>query len=435
VTKKLFKLNEHLRIQPNIVAVSLVSLVVMMGASMITPSLTLYAKQDLGANEFLVGAVIAGFAIGRLIFDIPAGLLTDRLGLSRTMILGLGILFGASLLAGFASSYWVLLFARILEGIGSSIYVSAAIVFVLLSSDATKRGTNIGSYQSIMMLGPIIGPVIGAPIAEFLGYNAPYFAFAAMLFVTAVIISIFSYRRKFNIEKVQQQLREEENEHGNNRQASMAVYLNTAAIATFGFAFLRSGIYTTAMPLFAYESLTLSVFDVGIILTMASLANLISSFFSGRVTQMYGMQKPLFAAILISGVLVAIIPLSTSMVYLLAIITLIGITSGYFGQSIAWAAEQIEEKVKKKNGKMNGDMLDLGVQSHVTRGIGLNRMIGDLGLILGPLFVGYLISIFSNNPLLWFVSFGSTSAILAIVAFLILGTTVKSTTEAKSTAA
>jgi MFS family permease len=370
-----------------------------------------------------VGAVIAGFAIGRLIFDIPAGFLTDRLGLSKTMILGLGILFGASLLAGFASSYWMLLCARVLEGIGSSIYVSAAIAFVLLSSDAAKRGTNIGSYQSILMLGPIIGPVVGAPIAAFLGYNAPYFAFAAMLLIAAVIISIFSHRRKFNIEKVQQ----EDDEHRKNRQASMAVYLNTAAIATFGFAFLRSGIYTTAMPLFAYESLSLSVFDVGIILTMASLANLISSFFSGRVTQIYGMQKPLFAAILISGVLVAIIPLSISMVYLLAIITLIGITSGFFGQSIAWAAEQIEEKVKR-NGKINSDVVALGVQSHVTRGIGFNRMIGDLGLILGPLFVGYFISIFSKDPLLWFISFGSTSAVLALVSFLILGTKVKSIT-------
>jgi MFS family permease len=129
----LFKLNEHLAIQPSIAAVSLVSLVVMMGSSMITPSLTLYAKQDLGANEFLVGVVIAGFAIGRLVFDIPAGFVADRLGLSRTMILGLAILFGSSLLAGFASSYWVLLCARVLEGVGSSIYVSAAIAFVLLS--------------------------------------------------------------------------------------------------------------------------------------------------------------------------------------------------------------------------------------------------------------------------------------------------------------
>ena len=415
----MFKLNERLHIQPSILAVSLVSLVVMMGSTMVTPSLTLYAKQDLGANEFLVGAVIAGFAIGRLIFDVPAGFLADRLGLSRTMILGLAILIGASTLAGFASSYWVLLFARVLEGVASSIYVSAAIAFVLLSSDAAKRGTNIGSYQSILMLGPIVGPVVGAPIAEFFGYNAPYFAFAALIFGAAVIMSIFSRRRKFNIEKV-----EEEHEH-ENRQASMAAYLNTAAIATFGFAFLRSGIYTTGVPLFGYGSLNLSIFDMGIILTMASLANLISSFFSGRLTQSYGMQKPLFGAILISGLLVAIIPLSTSMVYLLVVITLIGITSGFFGQSIAWAAEQIEEKVKRI-GKTKFKVA-LGVQSHVTRGIGFNRMIGDLGLILGPLFVGYFITVFSKDPLVWFISFGSTSGVLVLASFLILGTKVKST--------
>jgi DHA1 family solute carrier family 18 vesicular amine transporter 1/2 len=415
----MFKLNDHLRIQPSILAVSLVSLVVMMGSTMVTPSLTLYAKQDLGANEFLVGAVIAGFAIGRLTFDVPAGFLADRLGLSRTMILGLGILIGASTLAGFASNYWVLLFARLLEGVASSIYVSAAIAFVLLSSDAEKRGTNIGSYQSILMLGPIVGPVVGAPIAEFYGYNAPYFAFAALIFGAAVIMSIFGRSRKFNIEKV-----EEEHEH-ENRQASMAAYINTAAIATFGFAFLRSGIYTTGVPLFGYGSLNLSVFDMGIILTMASLANLISSFFSGRLTQSYGMQKPLFGAILISGLLVAIIPLSTSMVYLLVVITLIGITSGFFGQSIAWAAEQIEEKVKRI-GKTNFKVA-LGVQSHVTRGIGFNRMIGDLGLILGPLFVGYFITVFSKDPLVWFISFGSTSGVLVLASFLILGTKVKST--------
>jgi hypothetical protein len=67
----------------------------------------------------------------------------------------------------------------------------------------------------------------------------------------------------------------------------------------------------------------------------------------------------------------------------------------------------------------------LGVQSHVTGGIGLNRMIGDLGLVLGPLFVGYFISAFTGEPLLWFISFGATSAVLAVVSFLILGTKVK----------
>jgi hypothetical protein len=70
----------------------------------------------------------------------------------------------------------------------------------------------------------------------------------------------------------------------------------------------------------------------------------------------------------------------------------------------------------------NGTALD--IQSHVTRGIGFNRMIGDLGLVLGPVFVGYVISAFTGNPLMWFISYGLTSAVLGVVSFLILGTKV-----------
>ena len=408
--------NQKLSIEPSIAALSLVSLIVMMGSSMVTPSLVLYAQQDLGAGGFLVGAVIAGFAIGRLIFDIPAGFLADRLGISRTMFLGLGVLVGSSVLAGLAPSYWVLLVARVLEGIGSSIYVGAAVSFVLLASDAAKRGTNVGTYQSILMLGPIIGPVVGAPIAALFGYNMPYFAFAGMMAVGLVVISILNYMGRFRIEKTAA------GHHDNSRDgqaSSVMLYVNTAAIATFGFAFLRSGIYTTGMPLFAYGHLSLSVYDVGIILTMASLANLATSFFSGRITRRYGMKTPLFAAILFSAALAALVPASTEMIHLLVIITLIGVTSGFFGQSIVWAAEQIEERVRRQEPALN-DSPAIGVHSHVTRGIGFNRMVGDLGLVLGPLFVGLVVSMFSGDPLLWLASFGSTSAVLAAVALAIL---------------
>lgn len=412
----MFRLNEYINTRPEVMALSLVSLVVMMGSSMVTPSLTLYAQESFSADEFLVGAVIAGFAIGRLVFDIPSGVLSDRVGLSKAMILGLATLVGASLLAGLATSYWMLMLARVLEGIGSAIYVSAAIAFVLLSSGVAKRRTSIGSYQSILMLGPITGPVAGAPIAAFFGYNMPYFAFALMVAVGLVIITILNYRGRFDVAG---SLSEKEN---TMHKADMTVYLNAAAIATFGFAFIRSGIYTTGLPLFAYGGLSLSVFDVGVILTVASASNLASSFFSGRITEMYGMQKPLFAAILASAALVAVIPLATSMVFLLAIMTLMGVSSGFFGQSLAWAAEQIEEKVKRKQ---NENGVALGIHSHVTRGIGFNRMIGDFGLVLGPLFVGYVISTFTGNPMMWFISYGLTSAVLGAVSFLILRTKVK----------
>jgi MFS family permease len=413
----MFKVASPIAISRAIFALSLVSLVVMMGASMATPSLALYAGEYSGANEFMIGAVIAGFAVGRLIFDVPAGYLADRAGISRTMVVGLAVLVGSSILSATAPNYWVLLFSRVIEGIGSAIYVSAAITFVLLASDASRRGTTMGTYQSILMTGPIVGPVAGAPIAASFGLNAPYFAFAAMMAVSLAIVGYMGYRGVFRIGKAST----ESKETGDASARRLSIYLNSAGIATFGFAFLRSGIYSTGMPLFAFGSLTLSIFDVGVILTAASLANLGASYFSGRVTLAFGMKKPLFAAIMASAVLVAIIPLTTSLWQLLVIMMLVGVSSGFFGQSIAWAAEQIESKARQQitlSSKTSGGRL--GIRSHVIRGIGVNRMIGDIGLILGPLFVGYFVSLFSNDPRVWFVSFGMTSIVLAVTSLGII---------------
>ncbi|MGI0038111.1 MAG: MFS transporter [Nitrososphaera sp.] len=416
----MFKVTSPRSISRAIFALSLVSLVVMMGSSMATPSLALYAGEYSSSNEFMIGAVIAGFAIGRLIFDMPAGILADKAGISKTMAIGLGVLVASSLIAATAPSYWILLFSRIIEGIGSAIYVSAAIAFVLLASDASKRGTTMGTYQSILMTGPIVGPVAGAPIAAYFGLNAPYFAFAAMMAASFAIVCYLSHRGTFAIHGTGSG----PTEGGEATAGRISLYLNTAGIATFGFAFLRSGIYSTGMPLFAYGSLSLSVFDVGAILTAASLANLCASYFSGRLTRMFGMRKPLFAAIMSSAVLVALIPFSTSSLHLLATMALIGVSSGFFGQSIAWAAEQIETKARMKEIETeSGTRNSLGVRSHLTRGIGINRMIGDIGLILGPLFVGYIASLLSNDPLVWFVSFGMTSLVLGVSSLWILRST------------
>jgi MFS family permease len=414
------KVTSPLALSRAIFALSLVSLVVMMGSSMATPSLALYAGEYSGANEFMIGAVIAGFAIGRLLFDVPAGFLADRAGITRTMVLGLAVLVASSLLAATAPSFWVLLFSRIVEGIGSAIYVSAAVTFVLLASDAAKRGSTMGTYQSILMTGPIVGPVAGAPLAAYFGLNAPYFAFAAMMAASLALVLYLGRRKTFVIGNANT----EPTESADGARRRISLYLNSAGIATFGFAFLRSGVYSTGMPLFAYGSLTLTIFDVGVILTAASLANLGASYLSGRITQRFGMKKPLFAAIMSSAILVALVPFATSSLDLLGIMMLVGVSSGFFGQSIAWAAEQIEAKARQQRvvaTKKNGSTI--AIRSHVIRGIGINRMIGDIGLILGPLFVGYLVSMLSSDPRVWMVSFGATGIALALCSLAILRST------------
>jgi MFS family permease len=399
-------------------AVSLISLIVMMGATMMTPSLALYAKEGFSDNGFIIGAIVAGYAIGRVITDIPSGFLTDRIGISKTMKIGLLIQILSSILAGIAPNYWMLFLMRVTEGIGSSIYVNAAVTYVLLSNQSSRRGTVMGIYQSIMMTGITIGPMFGAFIANTYGLNASYFAYAAVLVVAMIIVFLIQHKGKFHpiTDGIDNNYNLDSESFGIIRNIS--IYINSASLATFGFAFLRSGIYTMAIPLFAYENLHLSVISVGFIFTSASIANLLSSFFSGKLTDRYGMKWPLIISILVASFIIIIIPFTDSMIQILILVIILGITSGFFGQSVAWAAEKVEEKIKRSiNHTRNSNHLH--TSSFVTKGIGFNRMIGDAGLILGPLIVGYIIVIMKNQNFVWVVSFVIVSVVLMFICSLL----------------
>ena len=390
----------------------------MMGATMVTPSLTLYAKEGFSDNGFIIGAIVAGYAIGRVITDIPSGFLTDRIGISKTMKIGLGIQILSSMFAGIAPNYWILFLMRVTEGIGSSIYVNAAVTYVLLSNQSSRRGTVMGIYQSIMMTGITIGPIFGAFIASTYGLNASYFAYAAVLVVAMIIVFFIQHKGKFHLitNGADNNYNLDSESFGIIRNIS--IYINSASLATFGFAFLRSGIYTMAIPLFAYENLHLSVVSVGFIFTSASVANLLASFFSGKLTDRYGMKWPLIISILVASFIIIIIPFTTLMIQMLILVIILGFTSGFFGQSVAWAAEKVEERVKKSINR-NNDSNYLHARSFVTKGIGFNRMIGDVGLILGPLIVGYIIMIMKNQNFVWIISFVTVSVVLMSICSLL----------------
>jgi MFS family permease len=404
--------------------VSIISLIVMMGATMVTPSLTLYTKNGFSDEGFIIGAVVAGYAIGRIITDIPSGFLTDRIGISKTMKIGLGIQILSSIIAGIAPNYWILFLMRVAEGIGSSIYVNAAVSYVLLSNQSSRRGMVMGLYQSIMMTGITIGPIFGAFIVSTYGLNASYFAYAAVLVVAMIIAFFTQCKVKFPLVTNGGSSAAADNNCIFESESfgiinKISLYINSASFATFGFAFLRSGIYTMAIPLFAYENLHLSIVSVGFIFTSASVANLLASFFSGKLTDKYGMKWPLIISILSASFIILVIPFITLMIQMLILVILLGITSGFFGQSVAWAAEKVEEKAKKSIINSNKNSKYLHTSSFVTKGIGFNRMVGDAGLILGPLIVGYIITIMKNQNFVWIVSFVTVSVVLMFICSLL----------------
>ncbi len=88
------------------------------GLFLVLPVISVYALNMPGANHAVVGVVIGGYAITQMIFQIPFGIMSDKLGRKGTIIVGL-LLFGiGSILAGVATDILTLLLGRFLQGAG-----------------------------------------------------------------------------------------------------------------------------------------------------------------------------------------------------------------------------------------------------------------------------------------------------------------------------
>ena len=136
---------------------SLVTFLILLGLSMVSPILPTYAE-SFQVSYTLVGFVVSSFAVTRMILDMPAGLLSRRYDKKKIMISGLVLLSVSSVLAGFAPNYITLVIARMIEGAGSALYVTTATVFLAQISGEEKRGQWMSLYMGMLLLGAIFGP-------------------------------------------------------------------------------------------------------------------------------------------------------------------------------------------------------------------------------------------------------------------------------------
>ena len=153
------------------------------GLFLVLPVLSVYAINLYGATTTLVGIVIGGYALTQMIFQVPFGVMSDKLGRKGTIITGL-ILFGiGSIFCAIANDILLLMLGRFLQGAGAiGAVVSATISDLVKEEERSKAmavmGMSIGiSFAAAMILGPTIGAFAGV---EALFYITAVIAFGSI---------------------------------------------------------------------------------------------------------------------------------------------------------------------------------------------------------------------------------------------------------------
>ncbi|MBJ2346923.1 MULTISPECIES: MFS transporter [Pseudomonas] len=159
----------------------------MLGMFMVLPVLATYGMDLAGATPALIGLAIGAYGLTQAIFQIPFGIISDRIGRRPVIYLGLIVFALGSVLAANADSIWGVIAGRILQGAGA---ISAAVMALL--SDLTREQHRT---KAMAMIGMTIGlsfavaMVVGPLLTRAFGLSGLFLATGAMALVGVLIVA------------------------------------------------------------------------------------------------------------------------------------------------------------------------------------------------------------------------------------------------------
>jgi MFS family permease len=140
--------------------VAAVVLVDTMFFAAVSPLLPEYADEfDLSKTG--AGVLAAAYPAGTFAAALPAGWLAARWGVKPTLLLGLGLLGGTSLVFAFAHTIVLLDLARFAQGVGGACMWAAGMAWLVTAAPPERRGELIGSALAAAIIGVLLGPVLG----------------------------------------------------------------------------------------------------------------------------------------------------------------------------------------------------------------------------------------------------------------------------------
>jgi MFS family permease len=152
----------------------------MVGLLMVIPLLPFYAR-DMGGGGLVVAVLITSFTAAQLVSAPLWGKFSDRYGRRPALLVGLTAAMIAYIVFAFATSIWLLLLSRIVQGAGGGT-VSVIQAYVADSVEPDNRAKALGWLSAATSVGVAIGPAIGSA-ALVMGRSGPGLAAAGLCLV------------------------------------------------------------------------------------------------------------------------------------------------------------------------------------------------------------------------------------------------------------
>ena len=259
-------------------------------AQFITPLFPLYLE-GLGASEMEIGLVLSLASILATAMMIPSGLMMNRIGKKRTLLVSVGLAALPPLLISFLDDWrWVTPLYMIFSA-SFSFFIVSRMAMISESATPRNRATLFGVMNLAWPIGGLVAPTLSGFLVENFGW-APIFQVTTLIMAASLIPTL----------RLEEPAAPIEVEQVNAKRPSILdrEYLPFMTLI-FLFHFLAGmmeGMIGTVLPLFLKNQIMISESLIGLFFTASSILILILQIPSGRLADRYGRKKVLVLSLL-----------------------------------------------------------------------------------------------------------------------------------------
>ncbi|MEM7465448.1 MAG: MFS transporter [Pseudomonadota bacterium] len=319
----------------------------------------------LGGSPAAAASIIGVRAVGMMSMDIPAGMLAARYGDKTLMLLASAAIALSHTAFALSKEFWLLYVIAFFYGAGGSSFLLGRMSYLTDTLDNAERGRVIAMIAGSMRASALIGPFVGALLAQHFGYDSAFFIGAVLAAGSWFCIKYFAVTENQTQEFVPlRKVAKIAQQH--------ARVFATAGIGAVLFMLLRSA-RTVMVPLIGAD-LGLDTQTIGLIVSISAAVDVALFYPAGLIMDRRGRRATAVPSSILFTIALALLATAEGFSSLLVIAIFLGFA----------------------NGLSTGIVMTLGTDLAPTNQragfLGIWRLLTDFGTSAGPLVVGAIVA-------------------------------------------
>jgi len=165
-----------------------------------------------GNDEAFLGLFMSLVSLAALGLGLPMGVVADRLGRKRSLLLGSALSALGMLTVVLSPGDWPLMAGAVAWGGGNAVYMATGPAFMAENARAEERATLFSTRQGVMMLVGFAGGVLGGPLPALFGsvlgrptesaaaYRGTLLASTAIMMLAVIPLSMLKERSEADVD-------------------------------------------------------------------------------------------------------------------------------------------------------------------------------------------------------------------------------------------